>query len=50
MTCWSLFQTLRGSFLLRGVAQKIKAGFKRFPWDLGLDIKAQVEGHHSWYN
>ena len=39
-----------GLFLATWSGAKIKAGFKRFPWDLGLDIKAQVEGHHSWYN
>jgi len=29
---------------------KVKAGFSNFPWDLGLDIKEKVEGHHGWYD
>jgi ADP-heptose:LPS heptosyltransferase len=27
-----------------------KAGFAHFPWDLSLNIKEHVEGHHGWYN
>ena len=27
-----------------------KAGFSQFPWDLGLNIKENIEGHNSWYN
>jgi ADP-heptose:LPS heptosyltransferase len=27
-----------------------KAGFNSFPWDLSLDIKEKIEGHHSWRN
>ena len=27
-----------------------KAGFSHFPWDLGLNIKENIEGHNSWYN
>jgi ADP-heptose:LPS heptosyltransferase len=29
---------------------KIKAGFSNFPWDLGLNVKENIEGHNSWYN
>jgi len=29
---------------------KVKAGFSNFPWDLGLDVKEKVEGHHGWYD
>lgn len=29
---------------------KTKAGFSNFPWDLGLDVKENIEGHNSWYN
>ena len=29
---------------------KTKAGFSHFPWDLGLDVKENIEGHNSWYN
>ena len=29
---------------------KTKAGFSNFPWDLGLNIKENIEGHNSWYN
>jgi ADP-heptose:LPS heptosyltransferase len=29
---------------------KVKVGFLNFPWDIGLDIKEKIEGHHSWYN
>ncbi|MEN6475405.1 MAG: glycosyltransferase family 9 protein [Syntrophaceae bacterium] len=29
---------------------KLKAGFANFPWDVGLDVKEQIEGHNSWYN
>ena len=29
---------------------KLKAGFARFFWDLGLDLKEHIEGHNSWYN
>lgn len=27
-----------------------KAGFNSFPWDLSLNIKEKIEGHHSWRN
>lgn len=27
-----------------------KAGFHSFPWDLSLNIKEKIEGHHSWRN
>jgi ADP-heptose:LPS heptosyltransferase len=27
-----------------------KAGFSQFPWDLGLNIKENIEGHNSWRN
>ena len=39
-----------GLFLATWSGARIKAGFRRFPWHLGLDIQAEVEGHHSWYN
>ena len=39
-----------GLFLAMWSGARIKAGFRNFPWDLGLDIKEEVEGHHSWYN
>lgn len=29
---------------------KRKVGFANFPWDLCLDLKEKVEGHHGWYN
>jgi ADP-heptose:LPS heptosyltransferase len=29
---------------------KLKAGFARFFWDLGLDLKEHIEGHNSWHN
>ena len=29
---------------------KTKAGFSNFPWDLGLNVKENIEGHNSWYN
>ncbi len=51
---YDLLITLSNSFeclfltLLSGA--RIKAGFKHFPWDLALNIKEDVEGHHSWFN
>jgi lipopolysaccharide heptosyltransferase II len=29
---------------------KRKVGFSNFPWDLCLDLKEKVEGHHGWHN
>lgn len=29
---------------------RLKAGFSHFPWDVCLDIKEAVEGHHGWFN
>jgi ADP-heptose:LPS heptosyltransferase len=29
---------------------RLKAGFRRFPWDLTLDVKETVEGHNCPYN
>lgn len=29
---------------------KLKAGFRRFPWDRCLDVKGTVEGHNSPFN
>jgi len=29
---------------------RVKVGFSHFPWDVGLDIKEEVEGHHGWHN
>lgn len=39
------------SLLLAGFSGAgLKAGFSSFPWDLGLDIKEKIEGHHSCVN
>jgi ADP-heptose:LPS heptosyltransferase len=27
-----------------------KAGFRHFPWDMGLDVKEDIEGPSSWHN
>lgn len=37
-------------FLAAFSRAQVKAGFTCFPWDLSLDIKDKVEGHHSWRN
>jgi len=29
---------------------RVKVGFSHFPWDVVLDIKERVEGHHGWHN
>ena len=29
---------------------KRKVGFSNSPWDLCLDLKEKVEGHHGWFN
>ena len=51
---YDLLITLSNSFeclfLTQWSGARIKAGFRHPPWDLGLDFKETVEGHHSWYN
>ena len=37
-----------GLFLTTFSRAGIKAGFVAPPWDLKLDIKEKIEGHHSW--
>mgnify|MGYP000854157144 CR=1 FL=1 len=29
---------------------QVKAGFYRWPWDRGLDVKEVLQGHYSWFN
>lgn len=29
---------------------KVRAGFANRPWDLGLDVRVGIEGHHGWTN
>jgi heptosyltransferase-3 len=39
------------AFLLLGMSGAVKkAGFRRFPLDLLLDVRETVEGHNSWHN
>ena len=51
---YDLLVTLSNStecLLLAGLSgARLKAGFSNWPWDLGLDVKEKVEGHHGWYN
>jgi heptosyltransferase-2 len=51
---YDLFITLARSeeaFLLTAASRAgTKAGFRRFPWDLCLDVKETVEGHNSPFN
>jgi len=35
-------------FLTAFSQARIKAGFSCFPWDMSLDIKETITGHHSW--
>ena len=46
----SLSNSSECMFLATFSGAKVKAGFKHFPWDLVLDAKDKIEGHHSWYN
>ena len=52
--CYDLLVSLSdssGCMLLTAFSKAgYKAGFASFPWDLALDIREKIEGHHSWRN
>jgi lipopolysaccharide heptosyltransferase II len=43
----SLSNSQESLFLTAMSGAGVKAGFSSFPWDLGLDVKEEIEGHHS---
>ncbi len=44
----SLSNSGGGLFLAAWSKAAVKAGFTSFPWDLWLDVKDEITGHHSW--